>query len=108
MVWRFDAETPIDEQAENLAEHAVHYGEAWMQERTPHEAIIEVVPTDQRGSMPVHPERLPVALWLAGRPDEAREALDAELRKAAGRTDAAAANFRRFADRFRTEVLSSR
>ena len=105
VVWRFDAETPTSEQAENLAEHVQRYGEPWMRERVSQEAIIEVVRADQRGSMPVHPGRLPAALLLAGRREDAREALDAELKKAEGRSDAAAENFRRFADRFRAEVL---
>lgn len=107
LVWRFDHETPPDEVANGLAEYIVRYGEPWMRERIPHDAIIEQVRFDERGSSPVNPERLPVALWLAGRRDEARAALGAELSKAADRTDAAAENFRQFADRFEAEVLSA-
>lgn len=107
VMWQFDGETPIDQQAGSLAEHVVRYGEPWMRERIPQDAIIETIRADERGSAPVHPERLSVALWLAGRPDDAREALDAELEKAAGRHDAAAENFRQFAERFRGELLAS-
>jgi hypothetical protein len=102
LVWRFDSETPMDELARNLVEHVVRYGEPWMREHASEERIIEAARADRK----VLPERLPAALWLAGRPDDARAALDAERDEIGDRTDAAAENFRRFAERFRAEVLA--
>jgi hypothetical protein len=102
LVWRFDRETSADDVAAGLVEHVVRFGEPWMRERVSQESIIEEVRADRR----VNPERLPAALLLAGRPDEARAALEAELNEARGRTDAAAQNFRRFAERFRAEVFA--
>ena len=105
MVWRFDRETPPDEVATGLANHLVRYGEPWMRARITHEAIIEQLRFDQRGPRPMLPQRLPVALLLAGQSDEARAALDVELKKIDGQTDPAANAFRRFAERFQAELL---
>lgn len=103
LVWRFDLETPMDDQAQNLVEHVMRYGEPWMREHASAETIIEDMRADRR----LHPARLPVALLLAGRAEEAREALDALLNEAGDRSDEVADDFRRFAERFRLEALSS-
>jgi len=104
MVWRLDCDTPPDEVATGLANYIVRYGEPWMRARITREAIIEQLRHDQRGPRPIHPQRLPVALLLAGRFHEAREALDVELNKIAGQTDPAAEAFRQFAERFQAEL----
>ena len=73
-----------------------------MREHASQERLIEAPRADRK----VSPARLPAALLLAGRPDDARAALDAEPDEIADRTDAAAENFRQFAVRFRDDSMA--
>lgn len=95
--------TPIDAQADNLASSIIEYGHPYMLEHASLDTLVEVLRKDPWYG----PKRIPAALLLLGRADEAREFVAAEVENLADRTDPrdlAAVEFRRFAERFEAEL----
>jgi hypothetical protein len=105
VVWRFDASTPLEDQAENLVQAVETYGRPFIRNHSALEDLLEDLSADPWYG----PKRYPAALALLGRGVEAARALDVELEKITDRTDprdVAAVEFRSFALRLRAEIES--
>jgi len=106
VIWRFDGDTPLDDQARSLASSIVTHGRPFMLEHASLDSLIVALRDDPWYG----PKRIPAALLLLGRADEVRGFLAAELKKIADRTDPrdlAATEFRTFAERFESELLGA-
>ena len=103
VVWRFDRDTPTESQANDLAAAVIEFGRPYMLAHLSLEAIIDTLRSDTWYG----PKRIPAALVLLGRDDEAREYLASELAKRDERTDprdVEAAEYRLFAERLSAEL----
>lgn len=98
LVWRFESAELVDAQADDLVAAIVTVGRPYMAAHSTLEALIDSL----REAVPweYSQVRIPVALALLGRRDEADEFVGAELAKVGSRTDPAAESFREFAHRF--------
>jgi alkanesulfonate monooxygenase SsuD/methylene tetrahydromethanopterin reductase-like flavin-dependent oxidoreductase (luciferase family) len=102
VVWRFDAGTPAEPQAESLVDAISTYGRPYMTEH----ASLQAIAQELERSVPwEYSQRLlPGAYLLLGDPDRAREFLDRELAAQADRSDLAAVRFREVAAGYREEI----
>ena len=98
LVWRFESSETLDTQARDLVAAIVTTGRPFMAAHADLEQLIDSL----RDAVPweYSQMRIPVALALLGRREEAEDFVRDELAKARSRTDPAAETFREFARRF--------
>ena len=95
---------PDDEVASELTNAVLSAGRHFLQENEDLTGLINTLSTSKKLNPEQTAYRLPVALFLAGRADEAVQALDAKLGQIAGRMDPAGTRYVTFAARLRDRM----
>lgn len=98
VVWRFDDQDNFERQARDLVDAIETHGRPYIDANVDLETVVETL----RGAVPweYSQVRIPVALALLGRDDEARSFITDELANLGDREDPAAEAFRDFARAF--------
>jgi hypothetical protein len=95
--WVFDPEFDNDTEISRMVSAVREYGLPFMKAHRPLSSIVDALEQNQFTNKETRRYRLPIAYQLAGRGDEARRFIDEQLEELRDRTDAAAVQYRRFA-----------